>query len=75
MTTYVIPGTATIELVTDRAKLVDLDVPMDVPAVVVVRSGRCKHVLDIKLMQAIVAEFSAAPKLTQAPAPRPAQSF
>lgn len=57
MITYVTGGT-TIELVSDRAKLIDLDVPMNVPAVVVVRSGRCKHVLDIKLLQAVVAEFS-----------------
>lgn len=58
MTTYMMPG-LTIELVTDRGKLTALDVPMDVPAVVVVRSGRHKHVLDIKLIQSITAEFSA----------------
>lgn len=55
-TTYVLPG-STVELITDRAKLIALDVPMDVPAVVVVSSGKCKHVLDIKLVQSVVATF------------------
>lgn len=59
MATYVMTGAITIDLVTDRDKLIDLDVPMDVPAVVVINGGKCKHVLDIKILQSVVAEFSA----------------
>jgi hypothetical protein len=64
-TTYVMSGSITVELVTDRAKLIDLDVPMETDAVVVITSGKCKHVLDIKLIQSIAATF---PRLTSASA-------
>jgi hypothetical protein len=58
MTTYITPS-VTIELVTDRAALIELDVPFEVSAVAVVKCAQCRHVLDIKLLQSIVAEFSA----------------
>jgi hypothetical protein len=54
--TYVM-GATKAALFTDRAALIDLDVPMDVPAVVVIEHGRCKHVLPIAVLQDIVATF------------------
>jgi hypothetical protein len=56
--THVMSGGLTVELITDRAALSELDVPLDVPAVVVIKGrGACRHVLPIALVQEIVATF------------------
>jgi hypothetical protein len=49
----------TITLVTERDELNALDVSADVPAVVIVRSGKASIVLSIELLREVVAQYDA----------------
>jgi hypothetical protein len=49
----------TLTLVTDRDELNALDVEPDVPAAVIVRSGKASIVLSIELLREVVAQYDA----------------